>query len=287
MGLSSSSTSNAPWKGSQPYLTGGANAVQNAYMDNAGKIQGGTDQVTSLLPDVIAKYQAGNPAINAATNYNTDVLSGKYLDQGNPHLDAMMEQVANQARNQTAGALGVKGLTGGSDFTKLISQGVSNAVTPMLYQNYANERSAMAGAAGQAPGLAAADTLQINPMLSLLQAYQQPLGAAQSYAGSLGSLFGNYQTQTNNPSTASGIGKGLEAVATILPFIPGISDMHAKEDIKPIGKTDAGLPIYTYRYRGDDEVRMGVMAQEVETQQPDALGPVIAGYKTVNYGKVR
>lgn len=284
MGLSSSSTSNAPWKGSQPYLTGGANAVQNAYTDNAGKIQGGTDQVTSLLPDVIAKYQAGNPAINAATGYNTDVLSGRYLNEGNPHLDSMMEQVANQARNQTAGALGVKGLTGGSDFTKLVSQGVSNAVTPMLYQNYANERSAMAGAAGQAPGLAAADTLQINPMLSLLQAYQQPLGAAQSYAGSLGNLFGNYQTQTNNPSTMDTIGKGIGAVASVASMF---SDERLKEDIKKVGKTDSGLPIYTYRYKGDETPQMGVMAQEVEKKQPRALGPLVAGYRTVKYGEVR
>lgn len=284
MGISSSSSSNAPWKGAQPYLTSGGSAVQDAYFQNAGGIQNATNQVTSLLPDVIQKYQQGNPAINAATDYNTDVLAGKYLDQGNPYLQQITDQVANQARNQTAGALGVKGLTGGSDYTKLVSQGVSNAVTPLLYQNYSNERQAMSNAASQAPGLAAADTLQITPMLSLLQAYQQPLNAAETYAGSLGNLFGSYQTKTSNPSLADSIGKGISAVSSIASLF---SDRRLKTDIRRVGRTDGGLPVYTYRYKGDAAVHMGVMAQDVADMQPQALGPEVGGFATVFYGEVR
>ena len=66
-----------------------------------------------------------------------------------------------------------------------------------------------------------------------------------------------------------------------------LSDERAKEDIKRIGKTDGGLPIYTYRYKGDDTVQMGVMAQEVDKHQPRASGPSIAGLRTVNYAEVR
>lgn len=76
---------------------------------------------------------------------------------------------------------------------------------------------------------------------------------------------------------------GLASVAT--PFIP--SDRRLKDDIRRVGKTDAGLPIYTYRYKGDHETRFGVMAQDVEAMQPEALGPMWRGFKTVNYAEVR
>ena len=65
------------------------------------------------------------------------------------------------------------------------------------------------------------------------------------------------------------------------------SDERLKEDIRRVGHTDAGLPVYSYRYIGEPTVHMGVMAQDVAQTQPDALGPVIGGYMTVNYGEVR
>jgi hypothetical protein len=51
--------------------------------------------------------------------------------------------------------------------------------------------------------------------------------------------------------------------------------------------TDGGLPVYTYNYKGEGTPMMGVMAQEVAELQPDALGPVVGGYGSVFYGKVR
>lgn len=202
MGLSSSKTTSStePWKAAQPHILGAAGALGNTYNANADDIQMHTDQVTRLLPGMIEKYQAGNPAVNAAQNYNTDVLSGRYLNADNPYLSAITDQVANQARNQTAGALGVKGLTGGSDYTRLVSQGVANAVTPLLYNNYTNERNAMAGAASQAPGLAAADAIQIAPMLSTLQAGLTPIQAASGYSGAIGGLLSPYSTTTQKQS---------------------------------------------------------------------------------------
>lgn len=284
MGISTSKQSNEPWKGAQPYILGGASTVQNAYDANAGKIQGATDQVTSLLPSVIDKYKAGNPAINSATGYNTDVLSGKYLDQGNPYLQQIIDQTGNDVRNQFSGSLGAKGLTGGSAFADIISRNLAKNDSNLRYQDYASERDRMSGAAGQAPGLAAADTLQISPMLSLLQAYNQPLNSASTYAGPLSGLLGGYQTKSNDPSLADSIGKGIQGVASIASIF---SDERLKEDIEPVGKTKGGLPIYTYKYKGDDTPRMGVMAQDVKKKQPGALGPLVGRYMTVDYGKVR
>jgi hypothetical protein len=62
------------------------------------------------------------------------------------------------------------------------------------------------------------------------------------------------------------------------------SDRRLKENIETIGKTKAGLPIYTYNYKGDERPQMGVMAQEAEKKFPDAVKTHPSGYKMVNYG---
>lgn len=62
-----------------------------------------------------------------------------------------------------------------------------------------------------------------------------------------------------------------------------MSDRRMKEDIKQVGTLDNGLPVYTFRYKGDSTVQMGVMAQDVEQVNPDAVTE-IDGIKHVYYG---
>lgn len=62
------------------------------------------------------------------------------------------------------------------------------------------------------------------------------------------------------------------------------SDRRLKHDVHEIGKTNDGLPIYSFKYNGDDKTQIGLMAQDVEKKHPDAVG-VMGGYKTVDYGK--
>jgi hypothetical protein len=65
-----------------------------------------------------------------------------------------------------------------------------------------------------------------------------------------------------------------------------MSDKRLKKNIKKVGKTDGGLNIYTYEYVWGGPTQMGVMAQEVEKVDPSAVVDV-AGYKAVNYSKVK
>lgn len=66
--------------------------------------------------------------------------------------------------------------------------------------------------------------------------------------------------------------------------MPFLSDRRAKEDIKKIGKTYDGQPIYSFRYKGEPGTQIGLLAQEVEKKHPDAVG--LAGHlKTVDYEK--
>ncbi len=67
------------------------------------------------------------------------------------------------------------------------------------------------------------------------------------------------------------------------------SDRRLKHDVERIGQTDDGLPIYSYKYNGDDKTQIGLMAQDVEKEKPEAVGlaPAADGnlYKTVDYEK--
>jgi hypothetical protein len=63
-----------------------------------------------------------------------------------------------------------------------------------------------------------------------------------------------------------------------------------KEDAVRIGETDEGLPIYSYRYKGQGGPKqIGLMAQDVEKVHPEAVGLAAAAdghyYKTVDYAK--
>lgn len=64
------------------------------------------------------------------------------------------------------------------------------------------------------------------------------------------------------------------------------SDRRLKKDIKEIGETHDGLPIYSYKYKGGDDLpRIGVMADEAREKHPDAVRR-IDGVDTVDYEKI-
>lgn len=277
-----SSSTTKPWKPAQPYILGGAETLKNTYNATAPKIQEATNSVTGLLPGMIEKYQAGDKGINAARDYNAEVLSGRYLG-GNPYLDEMLARSGSDVRNQMQAALGVRGLTGGSDYAGIIADRVAKNSLSTRYQDYDAERSRMATAAGQAPGIAAGDVIQVQPMLATLGATTLPLDAAGDYAAGLGGLLGQYQKTTQK----QGLGVTLGNIAGNAAAAFAMSDARLKEDIRRVGQTDAGLPVYTYRYKGSPQVLMGVMAQDVAREQPEALGPTVGGYASVYYGEVR
>lgn len=103
-----------------------------------------------------------------------------------------------------------------------------------------------------------------------------------------GGLIGNAgQTSTGTTGT-SGSGGVLGAVASVLPFI--FSDENTKDNIVETGGSFGGVPEITFEYRRGlglpEGERVGVRAQDVERLRPDALGPRVEGYLTVDYGRL-
>jgi hypothetical protein len=63
------------------------------------------------------------------------------------------------------------------------------------------------------------------------------------------------------------------------------SDRRLKDDIKRVGTLDNGLPVYVFRYKGDDGPTLGLMADEVEAVNPEAVVTHRSGFKMVHYGR--
>lgn len=99
-----------------------------------------------------------------------------------------------------------------------------------------------------------------------MNAYNQRVGQSNAM---MGGLFG--------------LGSSLGAAAITAPAVA--SDIRVKTDIKRVGMTDDGLPVYTYRYKWGGPVQMGVMAQEVAEVNPAAVVNV-GGMLAVNYGEL-
>lgn len=94
--------------------------------------------------------------------------------------------------------------------------------------------------------------------------------------------------QANAASKNAASAQNTQLAASALAAIASIySDKRVKEDVKKVGKTNEGLPIYTYKYKGSPKTQMGVMAQDVKKKKPSALGPVLGGFMTVDYSKIK
>lgn len=65
----------------------------------------------------------------------------------------------------------------------------------------------------------------------------------------------------------------------------GASDIRLKENIRRVGLTSSGFPVYAFNFKESDQTQLGVMAQEVEKTRPDLVYEV-NGIKHVNYGGI-
>lgn len=91
----------------------------------------------------------------------------------------------------------------------------------------------------------------------------------------------NYQAELANSQAKMG---GLFGLLSA-PFAM-FSDARLKENVRHIGETSAGLPIYVYNYKGDPTPMMGVMAHEALMDQPEAVSIHPSGFLMVQYDRI-
>lgn len=89
----------------------------------------------------------------------------------------------------------------------------------------------------------------------------------------------NNKYQAESQAASAGMGGLFGLLGTGLSLF---SDERLKMNIRRVGSTDEGTPIYTYRYKWGGPTMMGVMAQDV----PEAAEVDPSGFLRVDYAKV-
>jgi len=194
---SKSTTTNDPSAYAKGYITPAANALQDTYKANSGNVQSMADSLSGAFPGLLQQATTQSPLMGAANGYATDVLSGKYLGQGNPYLSGMIDQTDRSVSDKVNSTFGAAGRTGGTQHAAALGQGLADAENGLRYNDYSNERNQMMQALGQAPNLDAAKYAGYAPALALAQtAAGLPMQNAGQYASGVGGLLGQYNTQT-------------------------------------------------------------------------------------------
>ena len=239
--------------------------------------------------------------IPGADDYSADRqrVEAAIMERMAPQMAADREAMESRLANQGIG-MGARAYSAAQDD---FGRNVNDARLGSILAG-GQEQSRMQGLAMQAAGMQdgqRAQSLQeqlamrnqpINEITALLSGSQvsmpnfqanQPAGIPTTdTAGLINQNFAqrhnNYNSQMDQWDSTMG---GLFGMGAAL-----ISDERAKEGKRRVGETNDGLPIYTYRYKGDDTTQMGVMAQDVQKKNPKAvkrMGDLLA----VDYRGVR
>lgn len=220
MGLSSSkqttTQTNKPVYSEQ--IEGASNSLTSAYNRQQPQIQNYADMIGGLTPDLLERYQKGDPAVNASRDYVTSTLSAEPTD--NPYLDDMVAQTGDNTRRQIQTNLGTRGGIGGSAERDIVSRALSQNELGMRYSDYDNQMNRKTQAAGMAPGIAAADLMTLAPAMATAEfGAMLPINAASQYAAGQGGLLGQYQDTEGTQRSSGGmlgqiLGAGLSGWAS-------------------------------------------------------------------------
>lgn len=236
-------------------------------------------------------------------------------------IDATMKQMGQANEQAQSGALGTAISSGafGGDRAGIAAANLANqqglamgsTLAGLNAQNYNQALAAAQQQQGVQLGATQADLARLMQggqfYAGLGSAAQQAGiqgGEAMLNAGTLGqqteqaglsALYNQFQQQQAYPFQIAqflaniAMGTGALSGSTTATTQPSSfwSDRRLKHDIKRIGTSDNGLPVYTFKYKGDDteQTHVGYMADEVEKKHPDAVGVAGNGYKYVDYDR--
>jgi len=289
----------------QQQLTGigNVNAAAGAYQPYLGEATDATRSgMASVMPGQLEIDKYMNP-------YQQQVI------------DATMKQMGQANEQAQSGALGTAISSGafGGDRAGIAAANLANqqglsmgsTLAGLNAQNYS--QALQTAQQQQGLGLSAeqanlARLLSGGQQMAGLGQLSQSLGLqgaeAQINAGTLqqqtdqaglSALYNQFQQQQAYPFQVAqflaniAMGTGALSGSTTTTTQPGSfwSDRRLKHDIKRIGKTDEGMPIYTFKYKGDDseQTHIGFMADEVEKRRPEAVNTEPSGYKSVDYDR--
>jgi hypothetical protein len=258
-----------------------------------------------------AYTMAGGQSVGPLTRGQIGYYESPYTEAvAAPTYAALRQQQGQELAQQQANAIrsgAAFGERSGLERANLMRQqtlGTAQALAPIYQQGYGQ---AVQTAAGQ-QGVIAQDLqrqlaagqqiagLGTGAQQAALQGAQAALQAGtaeqQTQQADLTARYQQFLQERGYPfqvaqflaNIAMGTGALSGSTTTTTQPQPFFSDRRLKHDVKQIGKTNDGLPIYAFKYNGSEQTQIGLMAQDVEKKKPEAVG-LAAGFKTVDYEK--
>ena len=242
-------------------LAGKAQGLMNYLPGDkfSGPDNGAGDKIAQTLYE--RKYNLIAPELERADNQLKLQLSERGIPIGSEIYNDEMNRL-NRARSDTLASIAQDAtLASGNEYDRQLANMLTIRNQPF------NEVSAFLQGAPAMP----------TPQFQGSPAYQVQ---APNIAGLINDNYKNQLDAYNNQQ--SSLSEGLFGIGKA---IIGLSDRRFKTDIKRVGKTDDGLPVYTFRYIAGGPVIMGVMADEVRDVKPEAVHNV-GGVSFVDYALV-
>lgn len=216
-------------------------------------------------------------------------LTSDIAMQMNPYNSFVIDEINRQSGGQysllgqamnEAGQMGSnRQMLGAND----IDLSRTNQIGGFLQNQY---NTAMGNAMTTLPGLRQQDAQNLLGVGSFERSLdeltrQAPLTALQAGTNLMAPFLSG---STSSNKQGSDIAGTIGGVGGLLTGLAAFSDRSLKENIVNIGQEN-GHNVYEFNYINDDKKYIGVMADEVEKTNPDAVME-IDGFKAVDYAKI-
>ena len=268
----------AGYNAASDFLGQGRNALTTNYtaglspfLQNYGQASGQTQQSYDAIANALGLNGASGSAAAKASFTNAPGYQAA--------LDAANENTLRNASRTGDLRSGATNIDLSNNAQNLQNQQWNNYTTNLMNLLSGGQNAATSAAYG-------AGNLYSGLGNALNSSYGNQAELAWNKETGTGNANANAALAGNNAS-ANGLNAIMQGAGLAAQFAPFIfSDARVKEDIEPVGELYDGTNIYRYRYKGDPSARthIGVMAQEIEGDRPDAVAE-FGGVKAVDYGK--
>lgn len=234
---------------------------------------------------------------------------GKFLDFAqNPYIEKMLQNVGDDVQSRINAQFSAAGRDSSGMNQQAVGRGVTQAQLPLLMDLYSKEQDRALGAANALYG-AGTGTAQVAQGLDTSALTTRAGGIPAAQAATDASMWGDQgifnleQIMGELPfNKLAQLGSLLLPVAQLGQQQEGsgkqsgtqwgvgaklLSDERLKEDIEEIGMMADGTPLVRFRYKGEDTVRIGVRAQDVEELSPEAISEYAAPQAGTDDGMVK
>ncbi len=266
------------------YLDLGANpwfqkALAVSFQPQAAQLTG------EILPVLDAKFGgAGRTGSGAHVDSTMRAITG--LQQAQSNAAATAAQAAYEGeRGRQYAALGMLPTLQQIDYGNIAAQAQAGANTDAYAQRKLDDQNAKY----RYDHTAQADWYtQMAQRLLGMYPGGQTTGSGSTSGGSLPASSGDSGVLSSFTSALGGGGGGgpMSGAMSMAPLAMAmLSDRRLKSDVARVGRLNDGQPVYRYRLAGQPQTQLGLMAQDVEKRDPDAVLTDRFGLKHVDYAR--